>query len=204
MERLDDDGGDVTAMGRKDRRGRAQVVVRRDQHVVDGPGRDTRRRGLALREREQTAREQADRTDLVGAVVGALEFQHARSPGVRPREPDGVGRGLGARGAEAQALGARNRARQLLGELERGVGEVGEVRAEGHAAPDRLDDRRMGMAEDHRPPAHREVDERAPVGVPDGGALAAREHHAELARQVVLAGRAGRKEVPRAIRGRRH
>src|SRR5207237_6967896 len=40
--------------------------------------------------------------------------------------------------------------------------------------------------------------------VPDGRALSAREHHGELARQVVLAGRAGWKESPRALRRSRH
>ena len=79
MERLDDDRGDVS-MGREDRRGRPEVVVRRDEHVGDGARGDTGGGRFSLRKREEAPREEAHRADLVGAVIRALEFQHARRP----------------------------------------------------------------------------------------------------------------------------
>jgi hypothetical protein len=204
MQGLHDDPRDLAAMGHEDFGGRAEIVVWRYQHVVHGARRHAGRGGLALGKCEKASREEADGADLVGAVVRALEFQHARAARKGAGQANGVRGGFGARGAEAQPLGARNRARQLLGQLERGVGDVREVRAELDAASDRLDDRRVSVAEDHGSPAHREVGELAAVGVPDGGAPAAREYDRELTRQVVLAGRARWEDRPRTVGGGGH
>jgi hypothetical protein len=81
----------------------------------------------------------------------------------------------------------------LLGERQRGRAHVGEVGAAGGSGARGLEDDGMGVAQQHRAPAHGEVGEGAPLGIPHRGAVAAGEHHRELGKQVVLTERSRRK-----------
>ena len=109
------------------------------------------------------------------AVEGALEGDHGGAPRVGARELDRVLDRLGARVEERGARLARDRRQreQPLGQadvvLVREDGEVG-VREALDLIAHGLDHARVRMADVHAADAAREVDERVPVDVRQGGA----------------------------------
>ena len=86
-------------------------------------------------------------------------------PVIGAHQVDGVHRRLGAGVAEAPQRQPEP-AGQLLGDDDRVLGRLGEVRALGDPALHRLDDRRVGVADDHHAVAAVQVDVLGAVDVP--------------------------------------
>ena len=103
-------------------------------------------------------------TDVVVAVVAALDLDDEVAPGDGPHQVDGVHRGLGARVAEAPQ-GQPEAPAELLGHDDGVLGRLGEVGAERHPALHRLDDRRVGVTDEHHAVAGVQVDVLGPVDV---------------------------------------
>ena len=192
LQRLDDDAGDVGDVLDDDRPRRREVVERRDEDLVADRRRDAGAGRLGLGEVAQPLRKQAGDADVVGAVIGALELEDLGLGRHRARQALAVHIRLGARGAKSQTVTRRAEPQDRLGERQRVLVDVGEVGAERGLARHRLGHRRVGVADQHRAPANREVEELAAVGVPQPAAVAARDDHRELGRQVELAVRTGR------------
>ena len=108
------------------------------------------------------------------AVVAAGELHDLAAPGEAAGQPDRAHRRLGAAGDQAHLLDRLDPGDDLLGERDL----VLAGRAEGEAArrrlPDRARRRRVGVAEDHRPPGADQVDVLAAVDVGEVRARARR------------------------------
>ena len=105
LHRLDDDGGQLTALTADDLLHHFEVVVGRDQHgVAERPG-HTAGVGRRLRVVGRPGRELAERSVVVVAVVGALELENAFPPGEGARHAHGIGGRLRTGGREDQLLG---------------------------------------------------------------------------------------------------
>ena len=151
--RLDDDRRDPAGMrgeGARDRgRGRCTAARWSSRRPPSGtpalPGDRLRR----------DARAGLDEQAVRVAVVGAGELDDQVATGRRARQAERAHDRLGARRGEAQPLHRRHRGADRLAELD--LERVG--RAERQAVADRAGiasvDRRMGVAEDRRPPARR-------------------------------------------------
>ena len=111
-----------------------------------------------------------DHHAVVVPVVRAEDLHDRVAPLEAARDPDRVHRRLGARVREAP-LGQPEAPRQLLRDDDPVLGRRREVRPQPGALGDRLDDRRMRVAHDHRAEAVVEVPELAAVDVPDARAL---------------------------------
>ncbi len=102
---------------------------------------------------------------VVVAVVAALDLDDPLATGDGPHQVQGGHRGLGAGVGEAP-----QRQPEAAGELDRDGDQVGhrlgEVGAEPDPPADRLDDRRVGVADHHRAEAGVQVDVLVAVDVP--------------------------------------
>ena len=171
--RLDDDGRDPARPRREGTTDRGRVVERQDDRgrrdrlghagaTGDCQGRQTRAR--------------LDEQPIRVPVVGAREFDDEVPAGCSSRDPQRAHHRLGARRGEAKTLHRRHRPLDRLAQLDlervrRAQGKT--VRGCTHH---RLDDRRMGVAEDGRPPGTDVVDIAPSVGVPDMRSAASFEH----------------------------
>jgi hypothetical protein len=120
-------------------------------------------------------------------MVGPLELHDPFAPGVGAGHPLAIHRRLGAGGAKAQPFGGRAHPADLLGNGEGVRVQVGEVRAPRGLCGDRRHDLGVGVTDEHRAPAHGEVDPLATGGVPDPAALAPLHHDQVVAREAELA-----------------
>ena len=172
-DRLDDDGRDPVRMGREGLADRGRLVER--QH--DRSRRD--RSGDARAARDGLGGETGSCLDeqAVGMpVIGTRKLDHQVTIGRRPRDTKRAHHRFRPRRGEAHALDRWHRGSDRFAEIDlEGVG-----RAQGKAVPgglgDRLDDRRMGVAEDCRTPRSDVVEESPSVGVPDIRPRASFEH----------------------------
>ena len=150
--------------------------------------------------------EQAGDAEGVGAVIGAFELENLGPPGEGAGEPLAIHRRLGARGTEPERIAGGAEAENLLRQHKRVFRDVGEIGAEPRLARHRLDDFRPGMANEHRAPAHGEVNEFSALGVPQAAALAMVDDHGQLLGQVELAvgtgGKGGERALPHRCHGR--
>ena len=97
--------------------------------------------------------EPAGDQQVVGvAVVAAGELDHRVTPGDAAGQPDRGHYRLGAGGHEADHLQVGYGADHPLGELDLRLAGGAEGEPVGGGLPDRLDDRRVGVAEDQRSP----------------------------------------------------
>ena len=131
-------------------------------------------RAVGQRQREHPAARSGE--EGVGvAVVAADELDDLLAAGEAARDARGAHRRLGARVDHAHHLDGRDGLAHELRHLDlegRRRAEAGAVLEDG-AQP--LQHAGMAEAQDHRPPRRDEVDELVAVGVPDVGALAARD-----------------------------
>ena len=179
--RLHDHAGGLAALGveRLDPAlHRLRVVERHGDREVDDGLRDAGAVGQRL-EVEAVADlvvldADRDHHAVVVAVVGAEDLHDRVALRVRAGDPDRVHRRLraGVRVAPARQVPA---ALELLADDDRVLGRRGEVRAERVALRDRLADRRVRVALDHRAEAVVEVVELVAVDVPHARAGAALE-----------------------------
>ena len=107
------------------------------------------------------------------AVVGAGELDELLASGRRAGQADRAHRRLGARARHPQHLDRREAIGDLGGQLDLALGGGAVAGALRGRRGDRLDDGRVGVAQDQRAPGRDPVDVGVAVGVPDAGALAA-------------------------------
>src|SRR4051812_46929873 len=104
-------------------------------------------------------------------MVSAIELDDPVAAGKRPGEPKRAHSGLGAGGNETQPLDRRHGFDNQLPESDLVLGRRAErhsvLRGVGH----RLDDGRLGMAQDEWPPGAEEVDVIVTVGIVDVGSF---------------------------------
>ena len=103
------------------------------------------------------------------AVIVAGELHDHRPAGVSAGQPDGAHRGLGAGVDQPDFLDRRHGLDHQLGQFVFGQGRRAETRAAMQGRLDGLDDRRMGVAEDHRAPGADVVDVAVAVDVEQVG-----------------------------------
>ena len=107
------------------------------------------------------------------AVVAARELDDPGAPGDPAGEPDGAHRRLRARVDQPHLLHRPDPPDDLLSELDLGRRRRAERQPAARRLPDRFDDRRVRVAEDHRAPRADQVDVAVAVGVgeprPPGG-----------------------------------
>ena len=155
---------DAAAVGQRDR-----VVVVADLVVLDAD---------------------RDHHRVVVAVVGAEDLQHVVAAGERAGDADRVHRRLRA-GVRVAPLRQPPAAGELVADDDRVLGRRREVRAQPVALADRLADRRMRVALDHRAEAVVEVPHLVAVDVPDLRAGAALEVDRPRLAHLVAGGHAG-------------
>ena len=146
-----------------------EVTQRRDDGVAGNGD------AFALREAQRHHAAPGLHQHRVGVpVVAARELEQQRAPGVRAREADGRHHRFRAAHHEAHAIRRREGLQHQLGQrgLEAMTGAERQPVARG--LRHRLDDARVRMPEDQRPPRHAEVEVRAAVFVDHRRALAAR------------------------------
>ena len=107
------------------------------------------------------------------AVVAALELDDHVAPGRAARQAQRTHRRLGARADEAHLLHARHVFQDLFGQLDFALGRRTEGKALVHRAMDRFFDRRVTVAEDHRPPGADVIDVALSLGVDEVRAFGA-------------------------------
>src|SRR4029077_8990115 len=138
----------------------------------DGPGHAGAARDRVGRQAGARLDEQAVRV----SVVGAPELDDEVPPGRRPRDAECAHHRLGPRRCETKAFDRRHGRADRLAELD--LERVG--RAEGQpvagSSRDGLEDLRMTMTKDGRPPGADEIDKPAAVGVPHVRTIAALEN----------------------------
>ena len=139
-----------------------------------------------------------DHHRVVVAVVGAEDLHHRVALGVGARDADRVHRRLraGVRVAPAMDVPA---ARELLAHHDGVLGRRGEVRAADVALADRLADRRVRVALDHRPEAVVEVVHLVAVDVPHARPVAVLEVDRPRLAQLVGGGDAAGEHVAGAF-----
>ena len=106
-------------------------------------------------------------------MVAALEFDYALAAGKTACKADSDHRSFGTRADHAYFLHRRHQFADLLREQSFYFGGRAEAQALPYARGDRLDDVRMRMSGDHRPPATDVIDVRTPIGVEQVSALGA-------------------------------
>ena len=166
-EWLGDDRGELV-LGRAPR---ARASGSFQGTMTRGPGRGlghARRGGDGLRGQ---ARARLGQQPVDVAVVGAGELQDLVAAGSRAGEPQRAHRRLGARGGHAQHLHRGHARGDLLGERDLAPGRRAEARAALGRRDDGLEDLRMGVAVDERPPRAYPVDVAVAVDVDDLRAL---------------------------------
>ncbi len=206
-DRLDEDGRDVGAvLGEHGVEG-VVVVERDDDRVGDGAGGDP---GGAGQPEGRDAAAGRDEEGVEVPVVAAGELHDLGPAGRAAGEPHGGHRRLGAGRDEAQLLDGRDPLGDGLGELDLPGGGGAEGGAGRRGALHRLDDRRVGVAEDRRAPRLDVVEVAAPVGVDEVRALAAGDEERVAAdagegpdRRVHPAGDAGPGAGPQRVAHRR-
>ena len=107
------------------------------------------------------------------AVVAALEFDDELAAGGGAGQADGRHGGLSAGADKAHLFDGGIAGHDALGEIGLGGGGCAEAGGVARRALDGLDDRRKGVAEDHRTPGAEVVDIAIAVGVDEVGALGA-------------------------------
>ena len=125
-------------------------------------GRDAGSRRDAER-RDSRAGAGEQRVDV--PVVAAGELQHPIAPGRAAGEADRAHRRFGARRDEPHHLDRRNGGRELVGEQDLPFGRRAERRAVLGCPLHRVDDLRIGVAEEERPPGKDPVDVAVAVDV---------------------------------------
>ena len=168
--RLEDQaGGGVGVLG-EERVECGRVVERDDPRVVRDVGGDPlrhRQRRCVLEPADGVGvRDHREHHGVVVAVVRAFDLHDVVAAGRGAGDPDRVHRRLGPRVGEPHLL-EPEAAAELLRERDRDLGGRGEVGAGARGAVDRLDDLRVGVADDHAPEAVVVVDPLPPVDVPD-------------------------------------
>ena len=148
-DRLDEDRREVGAVLGERGVERGEVVVRHDDRVGDGAGGHAGRTGQPER-RDAAARLHEQRVEV--AVVAARELDDLGAAGRAAREAHRGHRGLGARRHEPHLLDRRHARADRFGELDLTRRRRAERRAVGRRPLHRLDDRRIGVAEDRRAP----------------------------------------------------
>ena len=169
------------------------VVVGCDQDVVDRRRRNAGARGVGPGKIQEAVRKQARHSDLVGAVIGALELENQAPPGRGPREPLAVHGGLGARCAEAQPLASGAHPADLLREREGVLVHVRKIRAERRLAHDRFGHLGSRVSHQHRTPAHGKIEKCGAGRIHDLAPFAPTDDRAELGREIEFPVGAGRK-----------
>ena len=109
------------------------------------------------------------------SVVAAFELDDLAAPRVTAGEPQRGHRGLGARRDQADEFHRRHEAAKRLRHLDLHLRRGAERQAVRRRFPDGVDDRRMRVAEDRRPPRSDIVEIALAVGVPQVRAVAARD-----------------------------
>ncbi len=171
-QRLDDHGRDPRAVLLEGMRQGRRIVERQRNRSGGELGRYAR--GIRDAEGgESRAALHQQRIDV--AVVAALELDGEVAAGEPARHPQGAHGGLGAGGNQAQALDGGYGAADLLGKLDLALGRSAEAGADLKRLAQRLDYRRMAVAEQQRSPGSHVVEERVAIDVIKAGALAARD-----------------------------
>ena len=137
----------------------------------DAPGHAPRQAALHWPHRPVV---EVDQALLEVAVIVAVEQQYDLPAGRRASQPDRLGVRLG-RGQRELPVAHRIAPRQLLGDLDRRLGRQQELGRPGGLVGDRADDRRVGMAAEHRHVGGVEVDVVEAVDVGESGAGAVRD-----------------------------
>ena len=143
-----------------------------------------------------------DHDGVVVAVVGAEDLHDRVAPGQPASDPDRVHGRLRA-GVDETPAGEPEALLQLLGDDDRILSHRGEVRAERDALAHRRDDRRVGVALDHRAEAVVEVPVLVAVDVADPRALAVDEVDRPRVAQLVGGGDAAAERAARPAVHRR-
>ena len=162
--RLGDDAGDLAVVHPERLGHRGEVVV--GDHDRVGRGRTGDARGVRQAERRDAGPGRGQqRVDV--AVVAAGELHHLGAAGEAAGQPDRRHGGLGAAGHQPHLLDRLDPVDDLLGERDLALGRRAERRALRHRRVHRVDDRRVGVPEQQRPPRADQVDVLAAVGVDD-------------------------------------
>jgi len=175
---LEDDRGDVVAFALEQRAQAVDVVVASDGGE---PGDRTWNAGAGGDARRQRARAGRHEQPVGVTVVVARELHDPVPAGRAAGDAERAHRGLGAAVHEADSVDARVALEHRLGEVHlapRGRAEAGAVAGR---VGDRLDDARVGVAQDHRSPRADGVQVRVAVLVPHGGALTAGQERGRAA-----------------------
>ena len=141
---------------------RVDVVVRQHDRVGGGRTGDPRR-GRQAQRRDAGAGVGEQRVDM--AVVAAGELDDLGAAGESAGQPDRAHRGLGAGVDQPDQLDRRHPVDDLGGQFAFGGSRRPERQASGGGLGDGLHDRRVRVAEDHRPPRADQVDVAVAVGV---------------------------------------
>ena len=149
-------------------------------------------------------REQARHTDLVGAVIGALELENLAPSRRGPRESLAVHGGLGAGCAEAQPLAGGAEPADLLRECKGVLVHAGEVRAERRLAHDRLGHLGPRVSHEHRTPADGKIEVSGAGRILDHASLAPADDRAELGGEIEFSIGACGKHPQRSLDGLWH
>ncbi len=203
--RLHDHAGGLAVLGDQGldaALGRLGVVERHGDREVDDGLRDAGAVGQRL-EVEAVADlvvldADRDHHAVVVPVVGAEDLHDRVALRVGAGDPDRVHRRLGA-GVRVAPARQAPAARELLADDDRVLGRRGEVRAQRVALGDRLADRGVGVALDHRAEPVVEVVELVAVDVPDARPVAALEVDRPRVAQLVGRGDAARQRLLRAL-----
>ncbi len=143
-----------------------------------------------------------DHDRVVVAVVAALDLDDQVFSGDRPHQVHRVHRGFGAGVAEPPQR-QTEAAGELLGDHDGILGGLREVRAEPHSTLDRIDDGRMGMADDHHAIAGMQIHILHAIDVVHLRAVAMAEPHGARPGDHPARGRSARERTSGPLRPRR-
>ncbi len=157
-----DDSGDLVRIPDERRLDGAQVVVGHDDRFCCGSGSHARcfRQAEGRHSRTSRGEQGVDMT-----MVAAGKLYDLRTSGETPREPQRAHGGLGPGVDQPDLLDRGHSRHDLFGQLDLTRARRAVARTTCRRRPQRLDDRRVGMTKNHRPPRADQVDIPATVRV---------------------------------------
>ena len=170
--RLQDHAGDFVGMGRKSRFDNSQVIERQRHRQLRNLLRHPRRARNAKR---RNARAGFDQQAVGVAVIAAFKLDDALAASRGARHTDRRHGSFRAGTDEAQPFDSRITSHHQFRQVSLSLGRGSKAGRVARRALNRLDRRRKGVAENHRPPRAEVVDVAVSVRILQPGALGARD-----------------------------